>query len=249
MELRGCPGCSGFSYTQKYKQSIVDFSKWIYDNAELGMIKYQDMYNLIEVNGGCKGSETRMIVPFMIKGSIINRASCEWHGSKVHAISTKNLFTKSGECFIQFLRVELERNEIQNEEAKSLVQQIYEKFSKIQFYYLFKSNNLIYREMVKFLLEYKTMDEMEFYMLSTAMQDNTMETLGDIIRSYRNQEYTNAEFKVAYNVNAYSYTSKILIQYNLFQQINDSIVLNPKYELYFIALVEDKLEVEESKNE
>lgn len=241
MELRGCSGCSGFSYTNKYKESIVDFAKWIYSNYDLGIVKYQEVQELIEEGGGCKGSETRMLVPFMIKVGIIDKNSCEWHGSRLSAINTQNIFTKAGEAFIQFLKVEIDREKIPDNLAKDLIQGIYEKFAKIQFYHLFNSDEPIYKEMVQFLLDYGSMDEVEFFMLSTAMQDNTTSNLRSLISRYRNQEYENEELNIAYNVNAYSYTSKLLIQYNLFLQSGKSIVLNPKYQLYFRRLMEDKL--------
>ena len=241
MELRGCSGCSGFSYTEKYKQSMVDFAEWIYINYGLGTVKYQEVQKLIEEGGGCKDSETRMIVPFMIKSGIINKEGCEFHGSRLFAINTKDVFTKAGEAFIQFLKVEIGREKIPNSLAKDLIQEIYEKFAKIQFYHLFNSDEPIYKEMVQFLLDYLSMDETEFFMLSTAMQDNTKSNLGSLISRYRNQEYENAELNIVYNVNAYSYTSKLLIQYNLFMQRGNSIVLNPKYEVYFRRLIEDEL--------
>lgn len=243
MELRGCSGCSGFSYTQKYKKSIVDFRNWVHENNELGVVKYKEVQRLIEANGGCKDSETRMIVPFMIKVGIINRERCEWHGSKLHAIHTKNLFTKSGESFIQFLTIELERDEVQSDEAKAIIKDIFEKFAKIQFYYLFNSEEEIYKEMVRFLIENNTMNEIEFFLLTTAMQDNNLNVLQDKIQDYRNGMYDEDEIKIIYNVNAFSYTSKLLIQYNLFQQRGKNILLNPKFNNYFRELLDGKLKM------
>lgn len=245
MELKGCSGCSGFSYTQKYKQSIVDFCDWIHNNEKLGVVKYKEVQRLIEESGGCKNSETRMIVPFMLKVGIINKESCEWHGSKLHAIHTKNLFTKSGESFIQFLKIELERDDVGSKEALNIIQEIFEKFAKIQFYFLYKSDEKIYEEMVRFLLKNQTMDETEFFMLCTAMQDNQMNELSARIESYRNGEYDNQEIKITYNINAYSYTSRLLVQYNLFEQRGKSIMFNAKFHSYFKGLIEDKWELEE----
>ena len=245
MELKGCSGCSGFSYTQKYKQSIVDFRNWIHNNEHLGVVKYKEVQRLIEESGGCKDSETRMIVPFLIKVGVISKDKCEWHGSKLHAICTKELFTKSGESFIQFLTIELEREDIEDQEAQKLIQEIYEKFAKIQFAFLYKSDEKIYEELVKFLMCHQTINEIEFFMLCTAMQDNEMNILPERVAKYRNAEYENEDFKVVYNINAYKYISKLLIQYNLFQQRGKTIMINPKFNMYFTELLEDKWEMEE----
>ncbi|MDT9025665.1 hypothetical protein [Rossellomorea yichunensis] len=246
MILKGVSGCSGFSYTPKYKQSFIDFFKWIEENDELGLIKYQDVQRSIEIAGGCSDSETRMIVPFMIKAGIINRANCQWRGSRLHKINTRNLFTKSGECFIQFLKIEVKcEEEIENDLAISIIQNIYEKFAKIQFYHLFYSEEQIYKEMVKFLFNYRTMNKEEFFMLCTAMQDNTMADLDNVIMRYRNREFGSEDIEIAYNRNAYTYTSKLLIQYNLFEQRGRDIELNATYLPYFTALIDNVYEEEE----
>lgn len=244
MELRGCPGCSGFSYTLKYKQSIIDFASWMEDNSYRGVVRYQDIQRLIEDGGGCKDSETRMIVPFMVKAGIIGKERCEWHGSRIYALDTSDLFTKSGKCFIQFLKIELKREEIGNEVAKRLVQDIYEKFAKIQFKYLFNSEDAIYRNMVRFLLEYNNINETEFFILSTVMQDDTIGNLSDLIDGYRRNEFDDEEIQITYNINAYSYTSKLLLQYNLFQKRGDNIILNPRHDGYFRDLFRDDNDME-----
>lgn len=240
MELRGCSGCSGFSYTDKYKKSIVDFYTWITKNRDLGIIKYQEAQELIESEGICKNSETRMIVPFLIKVGVINKNVCKFNGSRLSALNTVDLFTKSGESFIQFLKIEMNRDLVENMHIKIHIQNIFEKFAMIQFHHLFNSDEEIYRQMVKYLIKYKTINKIEFFILTTILENGKYELLDEKIQDYRNGKYKDEEFIIEYNQNAYSYISKLLLQYKLFYERDKNILLNEGYIIYFQSLIDNQ---------
>lgn len=227
MELVGC-SCAGFSYTEKYKKAIVSFSEWVDCNINIGLIEYQQLQNLVAENGVSLQSEVRMIVPFLVKVGIINEANCIRGGSRIRALIINNeFFTHVGKCFVQFLKVELQKEMLPSSESRALVEKIFKQFSFLQFQNLLKSDEVVYRNIIKFLVKYQTMDKYEFFILTTLQEENKNEMLDDIISKYRSGDI--AELTIVGNVNAFQYIMNLMIQFGIVERTNIGIALTSEY--------------------
>lgn len=209
MKLYGC-GCSGFSYTKKYKMAIITIYEWINEQCSDISYDYSEFQNKISNLGVSDNSEVRMIIPFLLKAGVINSNNCIKGGTRIkRIIINNNFFTLSGECFIRFLKIELLKDSL-NTEEKNIVNRIYKHFGKIQFNYLLISDDYIYMQLYNFLRKYKYICKDEFFILTTCKELNRLEELDDLIISYRNNEI--GVLEIMNNVNCYNYITKLLLQ-------------------------------------
>ncbi len=227
MELVGC-SCAGFSYTEKYKKAIISFYEWVNSNINLGEVDYQQLQNLVAKNGVSLQSEVRMIVPFLVKVGVINETNCVRGGSRIRALIINNeFFTHVGKCFVQFLKVELQKEALPCNESRALVEKIFQQFSFLQFQKLLKSDEVVYRNIIKFLVRYQTMDKNEFFIVTTLQEENKNEMLDDVISKYRNGDI--AELTIVSAVNAFQYITNLMIQFGVIEKTNKGITLTSDY--------------------
>lgn len=202
MKLDGC-GNHGFSYTEKYKKSIVTIYDWA-NSQESQEIEYQKFQAAIDQLGDSKPSETRMIIPFLIKAGVINELNVVRGKSRIRAIRiNEELFTDNGKIFVQLLRIILIALKANDATVLRQVQTAYHKIGIVQFRELCKSEEAIYQDLYDYLKIYKHINKDEFFILTSCRAWNQMAKLDEYITQYRTGMITNIEY--VSNINCYQY--------------------------------------------
>ena len=220
MDLEGY-GCSGFSYTEKYKKSIIDIYDYIENHKSSNVVQYIDFQRKFNNEGICAGSETRMIIPFLLKADIINKDKCIFHGSRISSlILDSDFFTHYGKCFIQYLKIDLKQFVFNdNLLAQKYLSNIGFRLSVIQFLNLCKNVD-VYEDVRNFITKYKYIDKIEFYILVTFKKKQKNIDLEKEIMKYRKSEYNN--YQITSNINDFQYIKAQLLQFKICNKIDDT---------------------------
>lgn len=191
MELFGCSN-SGFSYTPQYQADIVNLALWVNKNINAKNCDYKT----IQSSGDA--SRIRMIVPFMAKAGLINP-------NYSHGIDLKDFFTIDGKIFVNAL-MSIPTTDIEGRKQKI------KEFGYQQLSNLLKCEDEIYYQIVEFLLRYKSIDKVEFFIITTLKGKRTDifdaefdKLIGDKRSGLRNDFIITNK-----NVNAYNYIIRIL---------------------------------------
>ena len=151
MELVGCSN-PGFSYTENTINNLNELIRWLDENVNSQPMTYKQMQESVEAKGGnLDGSAVRMIIPFFRKAGLVKDELFEHVGRD---IDFSNIFTDSGKCFIQFLRVYISLRENDDEVIKKQLSQIFEKFVLIQYSFLIKKSQKVYGGIIEFLKKF-----------------------------------------------------------------------------------------------
>lgn len=233
MDLEGY-GCSGFSYTEKYKQSIIAIYDYIENHHNSKVVQYVDFQQEINNEGICADSETRMIIPFLLKAGIINKDNCIFHGKKISGlILDLDFFTRYGKCFIQYLKIDLKQSVFNGHLlAQKYLNDIKFKLSIIQFLNLCKNIDA-YKDIHDFIKKYKYIDKTEFYILATSKNEQKNIDLEKEIMKYRKSEYNN--YQITSNVNDFQYIKAQLLQFKICNEISSNKIAFSQEYLEFIG--------------
>ena len=223
MKLDGC-GNHGFSYTEKYKKSIVTIFDWANDQ-ESQELDYQKFQEKISSLGVSKPSEVRMIIPFLIKAGVINESNVIRGKSRIRSIRIdNNLFTENGKIFVQVLKIILLALKTEDTTIMRQVLVTYHKIGRIQFRELCNSEETIYQDLYDFLKEYKHINRDEFFLLTSCRAWDKMGDLPKYITQYREGKIKDIEY--ASNVNCYQYIISTLEDLGVLIKTDDGYVLS-----------------------
>ena len=230
MKLEGCSN-SGFSYTEKYKKTILGFSEWINNQKSEMVISNSDLQQKMSEGGVSDPSEIRMITPFLTKAGIIDTNHCIKSSTGTRTTGFRidpNFFTKEGQYFLQFLRIEMLYGSIDNSEIRVQITKLMSLFGILQFKSLMKSEDQIYGDIYNFLERYSSYDKNEFFFVTHCRKNNLMNSLDEYVTKYRKKEITHIEY--ANNVNCFQYITRQLIQLGIVTENGEH-----RYELTEIA--------------
>jgi len=215
MELVGC-GCPGFSYTYKYKRAILSLYSWVFSSGVEGEIEYQVLQDRVAELGVSDGSEIRMIIPFLAKVNVIDAGHVIRGGAKIRSlIIDDDFFTFHGRCFIEFLKIEMVKDKLDDDEISKVINRIFHKLSYFQYASLLESDEAVYKDIAYFVNKYDFMDKSEFFMMTTLRKRNEWESLDKFVKQYRNNEIE--ELRIVKNVNDYQYITGLLNQYGVLE--------------------------------
>lgn len=220
MNLDGC-SCSGFSYTDKYKKAILSFADFILAQDKEIELTNAELQEAVSKLGVSDQSEIRMITPFLAKAGIINDSNCIKNRNGTRTIKFKiddNFFTKEGKMFIQFLRFEVNSNDLE-QSVKNQIEKLMHDFGIIQFKNLMKSDDDIYRDIFQFLKRYGTYDKNEFFMVTHCRKNDCFEKLPVMIELYRSGNI--AEIRILNNINSFQYVTKLLQEIGIVEKTID----------------------------
>ena len=205
MELVGC-GCMGFSFTQKYKNAIIHLFDSVSELGEEGVLEYQDFQERIASKGISDKSETRMIIPFLLKAKVINEENCikASTGSRIRQLIINDcFFTDFGIEFVKILKLEFQKYTTNDKEVVNKINSLYHKVGLKLFINLCSSQDYIYKELFVYLKEFKSIDKNEFYLLTTSIETSKRDYLPVLIEKYRTNKI--AELIITKNVNDWQY--------------------------------------------
>ena len=227
MRLQGC-GNHGFSYTEKYKKSIVAIFDWVngQDSQELDYLKFQEKISSLGVS---KPSEVRMIIPFLVKAGVINDLNIIRGKSRIRSIHIDdNFFTENGKIFVQVLKIILLAFKTGDNTVMRQVLVMYHKIGKIQFAELRNSEEAIYQDLYNFLKKYTHINRDEFFILTSCRARDKIDDLPNYIAHYREGKIKKIEY--VSNINCYQYIIGTLEDLGVIIKTNDGYILSTSIE-------------------
>lgn len=238
LHLKGCSN-SGFSLTEPRKKQILELASWIENNKTDNNLTYKSMQDCIEADDTniLDGSKIRMLVPFMRKMGYIYDDDFNKRNSN---INLQNFFTTEGLLFIESIKLEHDINDLKNIEIKNIMDEIKELFEINCIVTLIEKDERIYKDTLKFLKKYNSMNKNEFFIMTTLIDicsDNKLEAkLDKAIKKYREGAFKN-RIVIDKHVNSFNYVKSLLQECSLIQENNSHIYINKKYEKIIEQLV------------
>ena len=233
MKLYGC-GNPGFSYTDNFLNNITSFYEWVQNNKTKNLT-YQELQKAIESsNLSMDESRIRMIVPFMVKTGLVYALP-----KRNLPLDLNNFFTKEGACFLSFLMVYMKIKETGNGILITKASSMFKYFGLLQFYNLYLSEERIYKELIHFLLKYKHIDKVEFFILTTTLKDENID-LDSLINKYRNGQIRESDCEFVDNINCFTYISSMLTYLGVLKKTSKTYSLNEEFiKFYREILIEE----------
>lgn len=194
--------CAGVSFTEGLGTKYMKYYEVIrkHYNKEL---TYAELQKLFETEIGITNSATRVDIPFLFNSGLVGEY-------KNDRIKLNDFFTDLGKCFYEILKIK----ELLSENEDEYLQKEIEKINNLiildsLFYRKLTGNDEYYLKMLRYIYDYGSIDDKEFYLMIKYEDDK------ELLEKYRD-EYKNKEIEInLINANnTYQYTKRLLVQAN-----------------------------------
>lgn len=192
--------CSGVSFTEGLLQKYVNYYETVHKHKE-EYLTYIELQRLFEEELHITESATRVDIPFLYNNGLIN----EYRKEK---INLDQFFTNLGKSYYEIIKIKNILNDEEDAYFNNKINEINSLIILEMLFYRKKTNNEeYYLKMLKFISDYTSLDEKEFYLMVRYEED--IETLNNYIEAYRKGEI---DINLINANNTYQYTKKMLIQ-------------------------------------